>query len=228
MKTTDPKMVLVNGRPYWDFGHRLLPVISGGSDDGGSGSAGDGAGATGDSNNNNESGNDNKTFTQADLDAKVDERLRRERQKYNDYDSLKAKAEEFDKLQESQKDATQKAVDEAKKQAREEALAEVTQDRFGDRVLVHAAKDFADPEDAVLRLKSRFAEFTNKDGTFDDDGIKSELKSLLKANPRFAATQEKQEGKGSVDGGARKSADSSDVSPGMGRLRAAYAESSNS
>lgn len=38
-----------------------------------------------------------KTFTQAELDAVVRDRLKREREKYADYDDLKAKAAEVDK-----------------------------------------------------------------------------------------------------------------------------------
>lgn len=43
----------------------------------------------------------NKTITQAEVDAIVGERLARERQKYSDYDELKSKAAEYDKAQEA-------------------------------------------------------------------------------------------------------------------------------
>ena len=41
-----------------------------------------------------------KTFTQAELDAIVGDRLKRERAKYADYSELKTKAEEYDRQQE--------------------------------------------------------------------------------------------------------------------------------
>lgn len=43
-----------------------------------------------------------KTFTQDDLDRIVSERLQRERSKYEGFDDLKAKAEQFDELKRSQ------------------------------------------------------------------------------------------------------------------------------
>ena len=54
-----------------------------------------------------------KTFTQAELDAIIGDRLAREKAKYTDYDSLKEKAEQFDKLQEEGKTELQKANDKA-------------------------------------------------------------------------------------------------------------------
>lgn len=51
------------------------------------------------------------TFTQADVDRIVAERLTRERGKFADYDQLKTKASEFDKLAEAQKTAEQRAAE---------------------------------------------------------------------------------------------------------------------
>ena len=50
-----------------------------------------------------------KTFTQAELDAIVGDRLKRERAKYADYSDLKTKAEEYDRQQEKSKSELQKA-----------------------------------------------------------------------------------------------------------------------
>ena len=74
--------------------------------------------------------------TQADLDRIIAERLGRERSKFADYDDLKTKASEFDKLEEANKTELQKAIDRAAqaekerdalkaKQALEAAAAEV-------------------------------------------------------------------------------------------------------
>lgn len=63
-----------------------------------------------------------KTFTQEQLNRIVEERLARERQKYADYDDLKAKAAEFDKLEESKKSEEQKLlerIEAAEKRAQE-------------------------------------------------------------------------------------------------------------
>ena len=52
-------------------------------------------------------------FTQADLDRIVQDRLSREREKYGDYDALKAKAEKFDQIEEASKTELQKATERA-------------------------------------------------------------------------------------------------------------------
>lgn len=64
-----------------------------------------------------------KTFTQEEVNSIIAERLGRDRQKYADYDSLKQKAEEFDKLQEANKTELQKATERA--DSLEKQLAEI-------------------------------------------------------------------------------------------------------
>lgn len=54
-----------------------------------------------------------KTFTQAELDATIGERLAREREKYADYEALKEKAAKFDAAEEAAKTELQKAQDQA-------------------------------------------------------------------------------------------------------------------
>lgn len=56
-----------------------------------------------------------KTFTQADVDRIVAERLQRDRAKYADYDDIKSKAEKFDAMEEASKTELQKATDRANK-----------------------------------------------------------------------------------------------------------------
>lgn len=56
------------------------------------GAAGGGDGGAGDSGGDSGAGGDERTFTQADLDRVVNERLARERDKFKDYDTLKAQA----------------------------------------------------------------------------------------------------------------------------------------
>jgi len=58
---------------------------------------------------NNQGGNQpEKTFTQAELEAIIADRLKREREKYKDYAELKKAAEEYQKLKESQMSETEK------------------------------------------------------------------------------------------------------------------------
>ena len=56
-----------------------------------------------------------KTFTQSELDQIISERLKREREKYIDYDSLKEKAQRLDQIEEDAKSELQKAQERAEK-----------------------------------------------------------------------------------------------------------------
>ena len=56
---------------------------------------------------------DQKTFTQDELNAIVNDRLGREKAKYSDYDALKEKASKFDQLEEANKTELQKITDKA-------------------------------------------------------------------------------------------------------------------
>ena len=58
-----------------------------------------------------------KTLSQAEVDKIVADRVARERKKFADYDTLKKKASELDKIQESQKSETQKLNDRLAAQA---------------------------------------------------------------------------------------------------------------
>lgn len=52
-----------------------------------------------------------KTFTQAEVDAIVSDRLKRDRAKYGDFEAIKAKADKFDQLEEANKTELQKAIE---------------------------------------------------------------------------------------------------------------------
>ena len=52
-----------------------------------------------------------RMFTQSELDAIVGERLSREREKYNGFEELKAKAEKYDEQVEASKTELQKAIE---------------------------------------------------------------------------------------------------------------------
>lgn len=56
-----------------------------------------------------------KTFTQAELDQIIGDRLKREREKYQDYESLKEKAQKLDQIEEDAKTELQKAQEKAEK-----------------------------------------------------------------------------------------------------------------
>lgn len=58
-----------------------------------------------------DSKSDDKTFTQADIDRIVADRLKREQAKYSNHDELAAKAAKFDELEEKSKTEAQKLAD---------------------------------------------------------------------------------------------------------------------
>lgn len=62
--------------------------------------------------NNGDAGTE-KTFTQAEIDAIIEGRLAREKQKYADYESLKEKAGKYDEFQQQNKSELQKANEKA-------------------------------------------------------------------------------------------------------------------
>ena len=111
-----------------------------------------------------------RTFTQAEMDAIIGDRLKRERGKYADYDELKAKAEKFDAAEEAGKSELQKAVERADalakeleavkaKQARLDLIAAVAKDTGVDADLLGAMNGTTEDEvkaNAEL-LKAKFA-----------------------------------------------------------------------
>lgn len=58
-------------------------------------------------------GEENRTFTQAEVDRIVGDRLSRERSKYADYESLREKATRLDEMEEANKTELQKATERA-------------------------------------------------------------------------------------------------------------------
>lgn len=65
-----------------------------------------------------------KTFTQADVDKIVADRIARERAKFSDYDDLKAKASRFDELDAASKTEAEKAAQRAADAETKAAAAE--------------------------------------------------------------------------------------------------------
>jgi hypothetical protein len=71
-----------------------------------------------------------KTFTQADLDRVVEDRLSRERKKYEGFDDLKAKATELDEIKEANASEIEKAQIKTTKAEQRAAEAEAKLLRF--------------------------------------------------------------------------------------------------
>lgn len=132
--------VLPSGRIIW-------PVLGGsGEGDGGGSGPGDGADLGGKSDGTTPE----KTFTQADVERMIGERLGRERSKYTDYDQLKQAAAELAELKDRQATESEKALRQAAKDAEAKARAELEPRMM--RLEIAIAKGL--PEDLGARVLS--------------------------------------------------------------------------
>ena len=139
-----------------------------------------------------EAGKGEKTFTQADIDRLVSDRLERERKKYADYDALKAAKAELDKLKEGQMSELDKA-----KQGLGAAQAKVTELEAKIKAMELSA------------LKARLAaaaglpsELADRIRGEDEEAIKADIEALKKIIPAKSAG-----GAGTPAAGAKASDD---------------------
>lgn len=131
-----------------------------------------------------------RTFTQADIERIVGERLARERSKFGDYDDLKAKAAQFDELESKNKTELEKAREAAQtaQTERDQALNHA-RDLMVRAALLHAATaaGAVDPE-AVVQLADR------SEVTIDDagavTGADTAVKALLDTKPYLVKNTE--------------------------------------
>ena len=92
-----------------------------------------------------------KTFTQKELDQHIKDRLQREKEKYQDYDTFKAAADELAKIKESQLSETEKLTKRLAEleTAKQQAETRARETLIRSAVISEAAKlNFNDPEDA--------------------------------------------------------------------------------
>ena len=149
-----------------------------------------------DNDNNNTAGAGNetgKTFTQAELNAIVEARLARERDKYADYDSLKEKAGKYDEAEESKKTELQKATD--KMSALQKELDDLKSANTVKAIREKVAKDTevpielltADTEEACKAQADAILKFAKPKSY---PGTHSSNNNKPNANPQEAALRE--------------------------------------
>lgn len=123
------------------------------------------------------------TFTQADLDRLIADRLKREKQKYADYGELKRKAEKLETLEAEQlteQEKLQKQVQELEGKL-EKSDAEKLLTKRQNAILQEAAKaNFTDPGDAFVQLMHEES-VTIEDGKVT--GAAEAVKQLAEAKP---------------------------------------------
>lgn len=141
------------------------------------------------------------TFSQAEVDRIVQERLGREKQRFADYDDLKAKASKFDDLDAASKSELQKATEraEAAEKRATEAADRAKASDIRSAVTAAATTAGAIDIDAVLALIPSNAVTVGDDGRVT--GADTAVKALLESKPylvgRFTGRN------GSAEGGAR-------------------------
>lgn len=162
-----------------------------------------------------------QTFTQEDVDRIVADRLARERRKAPKPTPPAPKPEE---QPEEDGETVSKADHEAALEAaRQEAAKALQADRVLDRVEILAAKTFADPEDARLRLGARAEEFLGEDGTPNVEAISTALGEVLEKHPHLKANPDPSAADVGLGKGSSRAAN--DSKPGIDRVAAAYAAS---
>lgn len=172
-------------------------------DEGEAGDSGDsGQDGAGDDGGPGDGGGEDRTFTQAELDRIVQERLAREKQKYSDYDEVKSKAERLDELEAEQQSDLEKAQTEAERLRQEnEQLKQQEAASRRRRALERAAAEakFHDPADAAAQIDQDRLE-VDDDGNVTNAG---ELVADLAERKQYLVRTDDGAGGGSGDGGAK-------------------------
>lgn len=193
--------------------------------EGGDGGAG-GASGAGDGGQGGDGGDAGKTFTQADVDRIIAQRLQRATAEYSDYAELKEKASQLDELQAQNASDHEKALAAARKEVRDEVTGKTRAQLVNAeaRALAAAAK-FRDPGDVIAQLGAKLADVAvDDDGLVDGVAVKELVEALAKDKPYLVETGD--DGKHQVPGAGARGGDQVVTSPGIGTLRAAYAETS--
>ena len=144
-----------------------------------------------------------KTFTQADLDRIVQDRINRERTKFADYDDLKTKASKLDELEAANQSELDKII--ARAETAEKAAAEATErartTAARSAIVTAANAAGAIDIDAVVGLLPSDAVTVGDDGQVT--GADEAVRALLESKPYLVGKPPRS----SADGGPRGSGD---------------------
>ena len=139
-----------------------------------------------------------KTFTQEELNGIVEERIKRERAKYEGFDDLKAKADKYDEMVEANKTELQKATERAEKL--EAILAEkehaetirATREKVAKETGVPVALLTADTEEACKEQASGILSFAKPSYPNVKDGGETSHVGKPSTRQQFAEAWAKQ------------------------------------
>ena len=155
-----------------------------------------------DADNQSDDGQDDGTDKLGDAGKQALDRMKGERNaaraELRAFKKLGLTPEQIEALQKPADDGDKPDVEKIREQARQEARAEAQRERVVDKIEAKAAKDFADPEDAVAILLRAHKpdDFLNGE-QIDVEEIEEALKELLEKKPHLAAAQ-----RGRFTGGA--------------------------
>lgn len=169
---------------------------TGGGTGGGDGSGAGDTGSQGGGQGGGTGGGDGSTYTppasQADLDRIIGQRVAREREKYADYEAMKAKAEAHDKALEAAKTDAEKAVDAARREG-ESTATQAANARIvaAESRALAAESGFRIGAASVVRLLDLTGVKVGDDGAVDTEAIKTKLEALKTAEPDLVAEAKK-------------------------------------
>jgi hypothetical protein len=157
-----------------------------------------------------------RTYTQADIDRVVSERLARERNKYADYDEMKKRLADMEAAGQTELEKVTKVAAEADA-ARAKAVAE-RNELLVTTLLTRAAlaAGATDADVVVALLRSQFS--VDEAGELAGDPVKA-INELLESKPYLRAGSNGTTTRGSADGGAHgRTAPATKPSQGMDNL----------
>lgn len=144
-----------------------------------------------------------KTFTQEELDRVVQDRLKREREKYPDYDELKDKAARFDELDAASKTELERAqaAATAEKARADQAETRLREAARRQAIVSEAAKAGAIDPDAVVALIDSNAVTIDDAGQVT--GAETAVKELLEQKTYLVGSSKPQFNPAAANGGPR-------------------------
>ncbi len=227
---------------YTKRGKAIWPVAGGAPDEGentgGTGTGGETPPAGSTSTGSSTPPAEQPTLTQSQVNALLAEERRKATErasgKFSDYDEVKRKAGEFDRLQNENETTLERERTKAKQEGASEVLAKANARLVAAEVRAQAAAaKFRDPHDALAHLTVSGALTAIKvsdDGDVDGEAVRTALETLAKDKaylltdtttpPPPPPPTPGQAGVGAGSAGGKR-----EVTPGVGRMRDAYASS---
>jgi hypothetical protein len=121
--------------------------------------------------------------SQEEFDRIINDRLKRERSKFRDYDTLKTKAQQFDSLKATTETEHEKAMEDARLEAASEAL-QVTIPKLVRAEFRAAAKGLLDKDQLAALLEDvDLLRYVDDDGDPDMEKIERKIKAVAPKQP---------------------------------------------